>query len=279
MGAFGEVVVHFFIPCIVVAAIFWALMKFVCPREIWTIFKREFFGYFFSPIAYVLFVVFLLLSNGLTFFFFRILESNEASLTYSYFQWMPLYLSLIVPAVGMRIWSEEQRLGTMELMLTMPIAPWHAIVGKFLAAASVIFFMLVLSFPVVWTINYLGDPDNGVILNGFIATFFVALCFLSITSVISALTRNQIVAFLISLAICLVLYLAGFPPIANMVMKMDGGLVVFYPIVKFLEALSVFPRFFEMVKGILAFRDVAFFVCFIAFCLFATSVAIRMRRA
>lgn len=279
MEAFGALIWHFFIPAIIIGAIFWALMKFVVPREIWTIFKREFMGYFNSPIAYVLFIVFLGLSNGMSFFFFGVLESQEASLTYTYFQYMPLYLALIVPAVGMRIWSEEQRQGTMELMLTMPIAPWHAIVGKFLAAAAIIFLMLVLSFPIIWTINYLGNPDNGVIKTGFVATFLVAMCYLSATSVFSALSRNQLVAFLISFAVCIVIYLAGFPQVSNILMNLKGFAVIFYPFLKLLNAVGVMPHFTELAKGVLGFRDLIFFASFVAFCLFATSIVIRLRRA
>lgn len=279
MEAFGTLISNFLIPAVLIAAAFWALMKYVLPREIQTIFKREFKGYFNSPIAYVLFVVFLGLSNGMTFFFFGLLESQEASLTYNYFQYMPLYLALIVPAVGMRIWSEEQRQGTMELMLTMPLAPWHAIVGKYLAAAAVIFMMLVLSFPIVWTINYLGNPDNGVIFTGFVATFFVALCYLAVTSVMSAISRSQLVAFLISFAICIVIYLAGFPQVSNILMNLKGPSLIFAPFLKLLSAIAVMPHFTELARGILSFRDIVFFLTFVAFCLFATSVAIRMRRA
>jgi ABC-2 type transport system permease protein len=279
MAAFGALILNFAIPACIIAGIFWALMKYVFPREVRTIFKREFKGYFNSPIAYVLFVVFLGLSNGMSFFFFGVLESQEASLTYTYFQYMPLYLALIVPAVGMRVWSEEQRQGTMELMLTMPLAPWHAIVGKYLAAAAVIFVMLFLSFPIVWTINYLGSPDNGVIFTGFVATFFVALCYLAVTSIMSALTRSQLVAFLISFAICIVIYLAGFPQVSNILMNLKGGAVIFWPILKLLNSIGVMPHFTELAKGVLGFRQVIFFATFVLFCLFATSVAIRMHRA
>jgi ABC-2 type transport system permease protein len=215
----------------------------------------------------------------MSFFFFGVLESQEASLTFTYFQYMPLYLALIVPAVGMRIWSEEQRQGTMELLLTMPLAPWHAIVGKFLAASAVIFLMLVLSFPIVWTINYLGNPDNGVIFTGFVATFFVALCYLSVTSVMSAISRSQLVAFLVSFAICIVIYLAGFPQVSNILMNLKGLGVLLYPILKLLNSIGVMPHFTELAKGVLGFRDIVFFATFVGFCLFATSVAIRMRRA
>lgn len=279
ISAFFVVIGKFLIPALLIAAAAWAILRFLAPREIWTIFKREFFGYFNSPIAYVLFVVYLGLSSGMSFLFFRLLESGEASLTYSYFQYLPLYLALIVPAVGMRIWSEEQRQGTMELMLTMPLAPWHAIVGKYVAAAGVIFVMLVLSFPIVWTINYLGKPDNGVILTGFLGTFFVALSYLAITSVVSALTRSQLVAFLISFAICMLIYLAGFSPIANLAMNLKGFSLILKPFLLLLNGIGVMPHFLEMSKGILSIREIVFFTTFVAFCLFATSIAIRLRRA
>jgi len=279
MDAFITLILEFAIPAAVVAAIFVAVLVFALPREVRTIYKRELLSYFTSPVAYVLFVVFLGISNTLSFFFTGVLEAGEADLLLPYFQYLPWYLILIAPAVGMRLWSEEQRLGTMELLLTMPIAPWHAILGKYLAAATVLFAMLVLSFPIVWTINYLGDPDNGVIMAGFVATFFVALCFLAVTSVASAMTRSQLVALLVSVTICLVLWLGGLPVISELVMNMQGPSLVFWPLLKLINALGLMPHFTELAKGVLGLRDIVFFLTFIAFCLFATSVVIRLRRA
>jgi len=279
MDALITLILEFAIPTVVVAAIFVALLVFGLPREVRTIYKRELTSYFTSPVAYVLFVVFLGISNTLSFFFTGVLESGEADLLLPYFQYLPWYLILIAPAVGMRLWSEEQRLGTIELLLTMPLAPWHAILGKYLAAATVLFAMLVLSFPIVWTINYLGDPDNGVIMAGFVATFFVALCFLAVTSVASALTRSQLVALLVSVTICLVLWLGGLPNVSELLMNMQGVSLVFWPVLKLINLLGLMPHFSELAKGVLGLRDVVFFVTFIAFCLFATSVAIRLRRA
>ncbi len=279
MDALLTLVLEFAIPTLIVSAIFVAILFFVLPREVRTIFKRELKSYFTSPIAYVLFVVFLGISNTLSFFFTGVLEGGEADLFLPYFQYLPWYLVLIAPAVGMRLWSEEQRLGTLELMLTMPLAPWHAILGKYLAAAVVLFAMLVLSFPIVWTINYLGDPDNGVVLAGFVATFFVALCFLAVTSVISAITRSQLVALLVSVAICMMLWLGGLPHLSELLMNLKGGWLVFWPILKLINVLGVMPHFTELAKGVLSLRDIVFFVSFITFCLFATSVAIRLKRA
>jgi len=279
MDALITLLLEFAIPTAIVAAIFVVIMNFLMPREVRTIFKRELKSYFTSPIAYVLFVVFLGISNSLSFFFTGVLEGGEADLFLPYFQYLPWYLVLIAPAVGMRLWSEEQRQGTMELVLTMPLAPWHAIVGKYLAAAVVLFTMLVLSFPIVWTINYLGDPDNGVIMSGFVASFLVALCFLAVTSVVSALTRSQLVALLVSVAICMMLWLSGLPHISEFLMSMKGAWLILWPVIKFVNILGVMPHFTELAKGVLSLRDIMFFITFILFCLFATSVVIRLKRA
>jgi ABC-2 type transport system permease protein len=279
MEAFLTLILHFALPCVIVSAIFVGIVFFVLPREVRTIFKRELKSYFTSPIAYVLFVVFLGISNALSFFFTGVLEGGEADLFLPYFQYLPWYLVLIAPAVGMRLWSEEQRLGTMELVLTMPLAPWHAILGKYLAAAVVLFTMLVLSFPIVWTINYLGDPDNGVIMAGFVASYLVALCFLAVTCVVSAMTRSQLVALLVSVAFCLMLWLSGLPNISEFVMNLKGGWLVLWPFIKLINVLGVMPHFTELAKGVLGLRDIMFFVSFIAFCLFATAIVIRLKRA
>ena len=279
MDAFITLILEFAIPTLIVSAIFVAILFFLLPREVRTIFKRELKSYFTSPIAYVLFIVFLGISSTLSFFFTGVLEGGEADLFLPYFQYLPWYLVLIAPAVGMRLWSEEQRLGTLELMLTMPLAPWHAILGKYLAAAVVLFAMLVLSFPIVWTMNFLGDPDNGVIMAGFVATFFVALCFLAVTSVISAITRSQLVALLVSVALCMMLWLGGLPHLSELLMNLKGGWLVFWPILKLVNVIVVMPHFTELAKGVLGLRDIVFFLSFITFCLFATSVAIRLKRA
>ena len=279
MDAFITLILEFAIPTLIVSAIFVAILFFLLPREVRTIFKRELKSYFTSPIAYVLFIVVLGISSTLSFFFTGVLEGGEADLFLPYFQYLPWYLVLIAPAVGMRLWSEEQRLGTLELMLTMPLAPWHAILGKYLAAAVVLFAMLVLSFPIVWTMNFLGDPDNGVIMAGFVATFFVALCFLAVTSVISAITRSQLVALLVSVALCMMLWLGGLPHLSELLMNLKGGWLVFWPILKLVNVIGVMPHFTELAKGVLGLRDIVFFLSFITFCLFATSVAIRLKRA
>ena len=173
-------------------------MKDAC-RHIWAIAKREITSYFNSPVAYVFIVIFLLLTGFFTFtkglgFFF---ERGEASLDDSFFVWHPWLYLFLVPAVGMRLWSEERRLGTMELLLTMPITAWQAIVGKFLASWAFLIIALVLTFPVVWTVAYLGNADGGAILAGYLGSALLAGAYLAVTCMTSAMTRNQVISFIV----------------------------------------------------------------------------------
>src|SRR5467141_151850 len=164
---------------------------------IWTIARRELAAYFESPVAYVFLVIFLLLSGFFTFTFGGFFERGEASLA-SFFIWQPWLFLFLVPAVGMRLWSEERRLGTIELLLTMPITSWQAIVGKFLASWLFLALALFLTFPLVMTVNYLGSPDNGVIFCSYIGCLFMAGGYLAISCMTSAITRNQVVSFILS---------------------------------------------------------------------------------
>src|SRR3954468_17572478 len=158
-----------------------------------TIAKREIAGYFASPVAYVFIVIFLLLCGFFTFMLGGFFERREASLV-SFFLWHPWLYLFLVPAVGMRLWSEERRLGTMELLLTMPITTWQAIVGKFLASWLFLALALLLTFPVVITVNWLGDPDNGVIFAGYIGSLMLAGGYLAVSCMTSAMTRNQVIS-------------------------------------------------------------------------------------
>jgi ABC-2 type transport system permease protein len=174
----------------------------------------------------------------------------------------------------MRLWSEERRLGTMELLLTMPITAWQAIVGKFLASWLFLGVALVLTFPVVITVNYLGNADNGVIFAGFVGSWLLAGAFLAVTSVTSALTRNQVISFIVSVVICLFLVMAGIPPVIEFFSgKLPGWLV------DGLAAFSVFPHYDRFQKGLLDSRDWIFFLSAAGFCLFATGVVIRNLRS
>src|SRR2546426_8406169 len=182
--------------------------------------RRELHGYFASPVAYVFIVIFLLMVGFFTFMAGGFFERAEASLI-SFFLWHPWLYLFLVPAAGMRLWSEERRLGTMELLLTMPITTWQAIVGKFLASWLFLALALALTFPVVLTVNYLGHPDNGVIVTAYIGSWLMAGAYLAISCITSAMTRVQVVSFIISVVVCLFLILAGFPPVINVISSVD----------------------------------------------------------
>jgi ABC-2 type transport system permease protein len=181
-------------------------------RITWTIARRELTSYFTSPVAYVFLVIFLLLAGFLTFTAGSFFERGEASLA-SFFIWHPWLYLILVPAVGMRLWSEERRAGTLELLLTMPVATWQAIVAKFLASWIFLALALALTFPVVITVNLLGAPDNGQIASGYLGSLLLAGACLAIACMTSAMTRNQVVSFIVSVVILLFLILAGFNPV------------------------------------------------------------------
>jgi ABC-2 type transport system permease protein len=241
--------------------------------HIWSIAKRELAGYFESPIAYVFIVIFLLLAGFFTFMVAGFFDRGEANLE-TFFVWHPWLYLFLVPAIGMRMWSEERRLGTMELLLTMPITPWQAIVGKFLASWLVLGLALVLTFPVVITVNYLGSPDNGVILAGYIGSFLLAGAYLSVSAMTSALTRNQVISFILSVVICLFLVLVGYPPVTNLLVDWANPWLV-----QAISAFSVMTHFEGLRKGVLDSRDIVYFFSVIGFSLFATSVILRSHRA
>jgi len=243
-------------------------------RHIITIAKREITGYFASPVAYVFIVIFLLLTGFFTFMAGGFFERNEASLT-SFYPWHPWLYLFLVPAVGMRLWSEERRQGTLELLLTMPITTWQAIAGKFLASWLFLALALVLTFPVWITVNYLGSPDNGVIVCGYLGSLLLAGGYLAISCMTSAMTRNQVVSFILSVVICLFLILAGWPPVTRMIEQVTTGTTLR----DIVAAFSVMTHFESFQRGVVDTSDVIFFLALIGFSLFTTGVIIRSHRA
>ena len=235
--------------------------------------KRELSAYFTSPVAYVFLVIFLLIAGFFTFMIGSFFERGEASLA-SFFAWHPWIYLFLVPAIGMRVWSEERRSGTMELLLTMPINAWEAILAKFLASWVFLAIALVLTFPIVITVNLLGEPDNGTIVAGYIGSLFLAGAFLAITCMTSALTRNQVVAFILSVVLCLFLILAGFNPVTDLMTRWANPAIV-----QIVASFSVITHFDGFQKGVIDTRDLFFFLSVIGFALFATSVIIRNHRA
>jgi ABC-2 type transport system permease protein len=235
--------------------------------------RRELASYFESPLAYVFLVIFLLLAGFFTFTFGGFFERGEASLA-SFFGWMPWLFLFVVPAVGMRLWSEERRLGTIELLLTMPVTTVQAILGKFLASWAFLAIALGLTFPVVITVNILGDPDNGVIVAGYAASLLLAGSYLALSCMTSALTRNQVISFILSLMLCLGLILVGFGPATDLLARWASPGVV-----EAVAGFSVLTHFDGIQKGVIDSRDLLYFVSVIAFALFATGVVIRAHRA
>lgn len=241
--------------------------------NVWAVAKRELAGFFASPVAYVFIIIFLLLSGFFTMMVGQFFERNEASLD-SFFLWHPWLYLVLVPAVGMRLWSEERRSGSIELLLTFPLREGEAIVGKYLAAWSVIAVSLLLTFPLILTVGYLGRPDYGVIASGYLGSFLLAGAYLAIASATSALTRNQVISMIVSVVLCLFLILAGWPPVTNMLVKWaPAGLV------QAVASFSVIPNYETLQKGVVDLRSVCYFVSVMVFGLFATAVILRNRVA
>jgi ABC-2 type transport system permease protein len=239
-----------------------------------TITKRELGAYFSSPLAFVFIIIFLLLCGFFTFMVGGFFERGEASLVRPFFDWHPWFYMFLVPAVGMRLWAEERRVGTIELLLTMPITAWQAIVGKFLASWIFLALALALTFPIVITVNYLGDPDNGVILCGYIGSWLMAGAYLAISCCTSAMTRTQVVSFIVSVVVCLFLILAGFPPVIKLLENWARPWLV-----DTITSFSFIRHFEGFQRGVLDSRDIIFFLSIMVFSLFTTSVILRGHRA
>jgi ABC-2 type transport system permease protein len=241
--------------------------------NIWTITKREFRGYFSSPVAFVFIVIFLLLAGFFTFMLGGFFIRGQANLLtfFGYHPWLYLFL---IPAVGMRMWSEERRMGTIELLLTMPVTPWQAIVGKFLAAWAVAILALALTFPIWITVNYLGNPDNGVIFASYLGSALMAGAYLAITAMTSAITRNQVVSFIVAVVILFFMILAGWEPVTDLFSTWASPAVV-----DTIAAFSFMTHFESIQKGVIDSRDLLYFLSVIGFGLFATSTIIRAHRA
>lgn len=200
-------------------------------------------------------------------------ERGEAALSRSFFDWHPWFYLFLVPAVGMRLWAEERRVGTLELLLTMPVSAWQAILGKFIASWLFLGLALFLTFPIVITVNYLGNPDNGVILAGYVGSWLMSGAYLAISCITSAMTRTQVVSFIISVVVCFFLILCGFSPVVRFLEGWASPMIV-----DFVTSFSVITHFDGFQKGVLDFRDVLFFLSVIGFSLFTTSVILREHR-
>ncbi len=242
------------------------------PR-IWAIFKRELGSYFATPIAAVFIVIFLLLSGTFTFYLGNFFVRGQADLR-PFFDFHPWLYLVLVPALAMRLWAEERKGGTIELLLTLPVTLAEAVVGKFLAAWCFTAVALALTFPMWITVNVLGNPDNGVILAGYLGSLFLAGGFLAIGSCMSALTKNQVIAFVLSVVVGLGFVLSGFPLVLDFVSGWAPHVIV-----SVISSFSFLAHFESITKGVVDLRDIVYFSSLIALWLFATAMILELKKA
>jgi len=237
------------------------------------LFRRELESYFATPVAYVFIVIFLLLMGTFTFYLGGFYERGQADLGafFSYHPWLYLFL---VPAIAMRLWAEERKSGSIELLMTLPITPLQAVLGKFLAAWAFTGIALLLTFPIWITVNYLGSPDNGAILAAYIGSLLMAGGFLAIGSCLSAITRNQVIAFVITVVVCFGFLLSGFP----LVLDLFSGWAP-QALIDGIASLSFLTHFSSISKGVIDFRDLVYFALLIAAFLYANTIVLQWKQA
>ena len=235
--------------------------------------KRELQSYFATPLAYVFIVIFLVLSGLFTFYLGGFYERGQADLSpfFNFHPWLYLFL---VPAIAMRLWAEERKSGSVELLMTLPVTLWQAVLGKFLAAWLCIAIALALTFPLWVTVNYLGEPDNGVIVAAYIGSLLMAGGFLAIGSCISAANRNQVVSFILTVVICFLFMLAGFPLVLDFFSGWLPG-----PLLDAVASLSFLTHYTAISKGVLDLRDVLYFLLVIGAWLYATTIVLDLKKA
>lgn len=243
-------------------------MKHLAP-----IIKRELMSYFRSPVAYVFIVIFLLSTAGTTWYLGNFYTSDEASLE-SFFFFHPWLYLFLIPAVGMRLWAEDRRTGTVEILLTLPVSLPVAVLGKFLAAWIFVGLALVLTFPMVATVYFLGSPDAGVIVTGYLGSFLMAGAYLAISCFTSSLTKNQVISFILSFMACLVLVLLGWGVLTR-------SLVEIFPVwlADLIAQFSFTTHFDGLRRGLVDLRDVVYFLSVMLFMLFANVVVLENKKA
>jgi ABC-2 type transport system permease protein len=235
--------------------------------------RRELAGYFATPVAYVFIVIFLVMTGVFTFYLGSFFERGSADLE-PFFRFHPWLYLFLVPAISMRLWAEERRSGTVELLLTLPVTVVQAVVGKFLAAWLFLGLALALTFPVWLTVNYLGDPDNGVILAAYIGSWLMAGGMLAIGSCTSAITRSQVIAFILAVAACFVFLLSGLPMVMNLFSGWAPQLVL-----DGIASLSFLSHFGDVSRGVIDLRDLVYFVLVAGFWLLANVIVLELKKA
>ena len=237
------------------------------------VFRREFAAYFATPLAYIFIIIFLIMAGLLTFRLGDFLGREQADLV-AFFEFHPWLYLFLVPALSMRLWAEERRLGTIELFLTLPISMTEAVLGKFLAAWAFTGSALALTFPLWLTVNYLGNPDNGIIVASYLGSMLMAGAYLAIGSMISATTKNQVIAFVVTTAFCFLLTLAGSSAVLDFFSSWAPPVLV--------EAIGNFgflPHFQSIQRGVIDLRDLVFFASIIVVALIANAIIIDLRKA
>jgi ABC-2 type transport system permease protein len=238
-----------------------------------TIFRREFAGYFATPMAYVFLVIFLVFAGALTFYLGNFFERGQADLA-SFFMWHPWLYLFLIPAIAMRLWSEERKQGTIELFLTLPISLGQAVLGKFLAAWAFTAVALALTFPIWVTVNWLGTPDNGVILAGYLGSWLMAGAILAIGACISAMTKSQVIAFVVTAAVSFIFTVSGTAFVLNFFSGWTPEWVS-----ETIRSFSFLTHFNAMNRGVIDVKDVFFFASLIALFLFANAIVVDLKKA
>jgi ABC-2 type transport system permease protein len=240
---------------------------------LFTVAKREFAGYFATPVAAIFLIIFLGLIAAFTFFIGYFLERGNADLQ-PFFNFHPWLYLFFAPALAMRLWAEERRQGTIELFLTLPIPLWSAVIGKFLAAWMFLGLALALTFPMWVTVNILGEPDNGVILASYVASFLMAGGYLAIGSCLSAATKNQVIAFVLTVTVAFLFTAGGAGFLTDLISEF-----VSKPVLDAIQGLSILPHFNQIIKGVISLKDVAYFIALIMAWLMATMVVVDYKKA
>ncbi len=235
--------------------------------------RRELKSYFATPVAYVFIVLFLMLMGTFTFYLGGFYERGQADLRpfFNYHPWLYLFL---IPALAMRLWAEERKSGTIELLMTLPVTPWQAVLGKFLAAWIFAALALTLTVPIWFIVNYLGNPDNGAIVAGYIGSLLMAGGFLAIGSCLSACTRNQVIAFVLTVVVCFLFLLAGFPLVLD---AFSGWAPSF--VVDGIASLSFLTHFANISRGVIDLRDLVYFALVIGTFLYANTIVLSWKKA
>ena len=242
-------------------------------RNIRIIAKREIMSYFATPLAYIFIVIFLALTGAFAFYVGRFFTNEQASLV-AFFNYHPWLYLVLIPAIAMRLWAEERKTGTIEILMTLPVSTTEAVLGKFLAAWAFSGIALVLTFPIWITVNVLGDPDNGVIVASYLGSFFMAGAFLSMGSCISAMTRNQVIAFIVAATVCFLFTMSGLELVLNFFRAWAPELLI-----RTIASMSFLTHFSSVMKGVIELRDFVFFTSLIAVWLFANIIIVDLKKA